>query len=694
MKSLKTHSESLVKLVLPMINNDITSLRGISTKRAALYKKLGINTVRDLIFHFPRGYIDFTQPVKISTAEYGETCVVKAEVVKKLRPIYTANRLSIYKAVLCDGESEFLCVFFNSEYSFNKLLPGKTYLFCGKAGGNELQREIASPIFIEENAECKLVPRYRLTAGLTQVMIANNLKIVLPDFNEEEILPQDILAEFGLLDKKAAIKKIHFPASLEESEAAKRRLAFEELLILQLGMTMLKKRNRKLTGTVMKAYDLSAFYEALPFEPTGAQKRAVADCIQDMQMTAPMSRLLQGDVGSGKTMVAAALCFFTHRNGFQSVFMAPTEILATQHADTLHKFLEPLGINVVLLTGSLSAAEKRAVKARIASGEASVVVGTQALIQKGVEFCKLGFVVTDEQHRFGVEQRGILASKGENPHTLVMSATPIPRTLALIIYGDLDISLLDEMPAGRIPINTYSVNTSFRERLYKFILKQASEGGQSYIVCALVGDDVLGVPNERVSAVNYYNELKSTFLRDLNVGLLHGRMKQADKDEIMNNFKNGEITVLISTTVIEVGIDVPNATVMLIENAERFGLSQLHQLRGRVGRGEKQSYCILVTDSDSQYTKARLDTMTRTANGFEVANEDLKLRGPGDFFGQKQHGLPELRMADMAEDVELVSQTKLLAERILEHDPALKKHEGLKARISELFSEVSEFGYN
>jgi ATP-dependent DNA helicase RecG len=677
-----------------MQNSDITSLRGISTKRAALYKKLNINTVRDLIFHFPRGYIDFTQTVSINSAEFGETAVVKAEVIKKLKPVYTANRLSIYKAVLseaADSGSEFLCVFFNSEYSFNKLLLGKTYIFHGRVGGNELQREIISPVFLEENEKNLLVPRYRLTAGLTQVMIANNLKLVLPGFDEAELLPQEVLHEFGLLDKVSAVNKIHFPSSHEEAEAAKRRLAFEELLILQLGMTMLKKRNRKLTGASMKAWAMQKFYEALPFEPTGAQKRAVADCITDMQSAAPMNRLLQGDVGSGKTMVAAALCFFAHGNGFQSVFMAPTEILATQHANTLHKFLEPLGISVALLTGSLTAAEKREVKARIAGGEASVVVGTQALIQKGVEFKSLGLVITDEQHRFGVNQRGVLASKGENPHTLVMSATPIPRTLALIIYGDLDISLLDEMPAGRIPINTYSVDTSFRERLYKFILKQAADGGQSYIVCPVIGDEDSNL-NEKAYAVNYYNELKSTFLRDVNVGLLHGRMKQAEKDAVMNSFKDGKITVLISTTVIEVGIDVPAATVMLIENAERFGLSQLHQLRGRVGRGEKQSYCILVTDSDSAYTKARLDTMTRTSDGFEVANEDLKLRGPGDFFGQKQHGLPELKVADLSGDVTLVGETKLLAERLLEADAELNG--ALRARINELFSGVSEHGFN
>ncbi|MCL2078035.1 MAG: ATP-dependent DNA helicase RecG [Oscillospiraceae bacterium] len=683
-----------------MLNNELTSLRGISVKRAALYKKVGIITVRDLIFHFPRGYINYTAPIKISEAEIGEACTVKARVVKKLSPFFASGgRLGIYKVVLDDGESEFICIFFNSEYNFNKLVIGESYVFHGKAGGTELMREISSPSFIQENAINALIPKYRLTAGLSQNMIANNLKTALSEFSacfdEEEVFPKEILEEFSLLTKKSAIEKIHFPSSIEESEAAKRRLAFEELLILQLGMTMLKTRNRKLTGTLMGERDLTEFFKTLPFEATNAQKRAVADCISDMQKCVPMNRLLQGDVGSGKTMVAAAVCFFAYRNGFQSTFMAPTELLAVQHCNTLKGFLEPLGVRVELLTGSLSAAEKKAAKERIKSGEAGVITGTQALIQKGVEFCNLGLVITDEQHRFGVNQRGTLISKGENPHTLVMSATPIPRTLALIIYGDLDISLLDEMPKGRIPINTYAVDTSYRERLYKFILKNAAAGSQSYIVCPLIGDGD-SEPNEKVSAVNYYNELKSTYLKDINVGLLHGKMKQTEKDAVMAEFKKGNISALISTTVIEVGIDVPNAVIMLIENAERFGLSQLHQLRGRVGRGEKQSYCILVTDSVTPYTKARLETMTRTSNGFEVANEDLKLRGPGDFFGSKQHGLPELKTTTFAEDVSLVDQTKELAKRFLDNDAGFKKpeYEKLHQRINRLFSEINEHGFN
>ncbi|MCL2108897.1 MAG: ATP-dependent DNA helicase RecG [Oscillospiraceae bacterium] len=692
-----------------MLNNEIKTLSGISDKRAALYKKLSIITVRDLIWHFPRGYLDYTRTVGINDVEIGDYCVVRATVVRKLAPYFSANKLSIFKAVLRDESNncEFLCTFFNAVYTFDKLIQGKTYIFNGKVGANPntLQREIASPNFIDEDEPNKLTPKYRLTSGLTQVMIANNVKLALPFYDEPETFSAEILEEFSLLPKKIAVEKIHFPASLEEAEAAKKSLAFEEILILKLGMSMLKSRNRKLTGAVMdktrRTYqrDLSEFYERLPFTPTRAQRRAVEDCISDMQRAIPMNRLLQGDVGSGKTLVAAAVCYFAHKNGCQSSIMAPTELLATQHFQTLRGFLEPWGINVELLTGSLSAAEKKAVKQRIKSGEAHVIAGTQALIQKGVQFKSLGFVVTDEQHRFGVNQRGTLISKGENPHTLVMSATPIPRTLALIIYGDLDISLLDEMPKGRIPIKTYSVDTSYRERLYNFILKEAANGGQSYIVCPLIGDDE-GLDShssvEKTAAVNYYNELKNSYLKHINVGLLHGKMKQTEKDEVMGKFKNGEISALISTTVIEVGIDVPQATVMLIENAEKFGLSQLHQLRGRVGRGEKQSYCVLVTDNDSVYTKARVETMTRTNNGFEVANEDLKLRGPGDFFGEKQHGLPELKMADMAGDVALVEAARALAERILEEDSTLKepRHETLKARIGQLFLGVNEHGYN
>ena len=427
--------------------------------------------------------------------------------------------------------------------------------------------------------------------------------------------------------------------------------------------------------------DISDFYSKLPFKPTNAQLRSINECIVDMQGEVPMNRLLQGDVGSGKTLVAAAVCYFASKNGYQSALMAPTEILAKQHYNTLKSFLEPLGINVVLLTGST---KKAPVYKELEDGSADVAVGTQALIQKNVKFKELGLVITDEQHRFGVEQRSVLSEKGMKPHTLVMSATPIPRTLALIIYGDLEISVLDEMPKGRMPIKTYGVNTGYRERIYKFIKKYVENGFQAYIVCPLIEEGA----SEKASAVKYFETLNNKHFSNIPTGLLHGKMIQSEKDIVMQKFKNNEIKVLVSTTVIEVGVDVPNAVIMVIENAEQFGLSQLHQLRGRVGRGTEQSHCILITDNNSEYTKARIDTMVRTSDGFEIANEDLRLRGPGDFFGSKQHGLPELKIADMSSDIDILQETKVLSEKILKEDPKLTKddNKGLRKLVTKLFN--------
>ena len=501
---------------------------------------------------------------------------------------------------------------------------------------------------------------------------------------------------YDLIPMKNAIRQIHFPADENEYRAAKKRLAFQELLVLQLGLNLLRNRNRKLTGTIMVKQNIAEFYDALPFRPTAAQKRSVDEGMRDMCLRIPMNRLLQGDVGSGKTLVAAALAYFAFKNSCQSVLMAPTEILAKQHYETFCEFLSPLGVNVVLLLGSNTPKEKREIKKAIENNEANIIIGTQALIQKSVKFHKLGLVITDEQHRFGVAQRSVLIEKGENPHTLVMSATPIPRTLALIIYGDLDISILDEMPKGRLPVKTYGVDSSYRERLYNFIKKYIAQGNQAYIVCSMVTEDDRDNKDEKKGATEYYEFLKVTFFRDIPIGLLHGRMKQAEKDEVMSAFKNNITKVLVSTTVIEVGVDVPNAVIMLIENAERFGLSQLHQLRGRVGRGNVQSHCILVTDNKSEYTKARIDTMVATANGFEIANTDLKLRGPGNFFGKQQHGLPQMKIADMTEDVELLKQTQTAAKEILEADSTLSDDDnrGLKTMIQELFSGSEEYGFN
>ena len=680
-----------IQTIMSLKNTPLTAITGIGEKRAALYHKLGINSVYDLLTFYPRDYVDFNSPIPINQLEDGETAVFHGYVSKKLHP-YIGPKYSIFKCIVSDESGDILCTFFNSKFVFDKLFEGKEYVFYGKVTGDFIRRETSSPLFISADSENRLTPKYHLTSGLTQNMVAGNLRSALKMYSEPDLLGKDICEKYGLADKKTALNLIHFPKNIEEYSVAKRRLAFEEMLILQLGLNLLKGRNRSLTGAAMKSCDIAEFYRSLPFAPTNAQTRSVSESIADMCGSSPMNRLLQGDVGGGKTLVAAAVCYFAYKNGFQSTLMAPTEILAQQHFDTLSAFLKPLGVNIILLTGSLTPKEKSLAKAAIADGTADVVVGTQALIQKSVEFFRLGLVVTDEQHRFGVGQRSTLAAKGENPHVLVMSATPIPRTLALIIYGDLDISVLDEMPKGRIPIKTYGVDTSYRPRLYKFIRKYVNNGFQAYIVCPAIEEK----ENDKTSAVAYYNELCRDWFSDIPIGLLHGKMKQAEKDEVMRKFKNNEIKVLVSTTVIEVGVDVPNAVVMVIENAEQFGLSQLHQLRGRVGRGSEQSHCILVTDSKTEYTRARIDTMVRTSNGFEIAGEDLRLRGPGDFFGSMQHGLPQLKIADMNNDIETLNETKVLAAKILEKDGTLSSPEnsGLKQLVTNLFADSEKYGFN
>ncbi|MCH5323714.1 MAG: ATP-dependent DNA helicase RecG [Eubacterium sp.] len=664
---------------------EVCYVKGVGEKRAKQLNKLGISTVYDLVTHYPRGYIDFNNTVTIADAPQDENCVIKAKVTRKLAPYY--GKIALFRVLVSDGTGDMLITFFNTVYSFQRLKVGEEYCFYGKAGGNFLRREMSSPIFVEAKDSHILMPRYSLTQGLSHNMLSGYVKNALKDYSFPERLSERLMAENRLLGFSDALRMIHFPHTEEEYSLAKRRLTFEELFLLQIGLKSMKNRNKKLTGAKMTTKDISAYYASLPFELTGAQKRAIKECTDDMQNPAPMNRLLQGDVGSGKTAVAAAVCYFAYLNGMQSTLMAPTEILAAQHYQTLCGFLSPLGVKVELLTGSATAAQKKKIRAEIANGEVHVAVGTQALIQKNTAFANLGLVIADEQHRFGVEQRAALSGKGDNPHTLIMSATPIPRTLGMIIYGDLDISTLDEMPKGRLPMKTYGVDSSYHERLYRFILKYTQNGFQSYIVCPLVEEGI----SEKASAVRYIESLQNTCLKDVPTGLLHGKMKQADKDAVMKAFKDGELKVLVSTTVIEVGVDVPNAVVMIIENAEQFGLSQLHQLRGRVGRGKEQSHCILVTDNKSEFTRARIDTMVRTSDGFEIANEDLKLRGPGDFFGSRQHGLPPLKISDIYADFEILEETKRAAEKVLADDPRLEHpdNSGLKAMVDELFSNAA-----
>lgn len=664
---------------------EITYLKGVGPKRAEMYKKLGIFTAEQLLRLYPRDYVDFTSPVKIRELQLGETCAFRATVDKKSSPFSQYSRVAVYKALLTDGESEITAVFFNSKYTFEKLELYKEYIFYGKITGSMMNLQVSSPIFLPSDKK-GLLPKYPLTAGLSREMVSKNIATALEIISPEERLPKYVRKKYSLLNADEALRKIHFPKSREEYEEARKRLVFEELLSLKLGLARLKNRGKSLSGAVMAEVSLSEFYNSLPFEPTNAQLRAIADCVADMKKLYPMNRLVQGDVGSGKTLVAAAAAFFAQRNGFQTTVMAPTEVLAAQHYETFRGFLEPLGIKVALLSGALSAAEKKKVREAAAAGKIDVLIGTQALIQRSSAMKRLGLAVIDEQHRFGVFQRSELAEKGANPHILAMSATPIPRTLALIIYGDLDVSIINEMPKGRLPVKTYAVDTSFRKRIYAFIKKHIAAGFQAFIVCPLVEENE--ELSEKQSAKKYYETLAQGEFAGISTGLLYGKMKQAEKEAVMREFHENRIKLLISTTVIEVGIDVPNAVVMLIENAEQFGLSQLHQLRGRVGRGKEQSYCVLMSDSRTDYAKARFKAMCETADGYKIADADLALRGPGNFFGKEQHGLPPMKVADLADDAEVLEEVEELAGEILRRDPILMlpENEGLRKSVEELFA--------
>ncbi len=666
---------------------EITYLKGVGPKRAELYKKLGVETAEQLVEFYPRDYIDLTSPKKIGELEDGDVCAFRAFVTQKTEPsgIYGAKKVIIYKAVLSDGNDTASASFFNTKYAFDALNLNGEYLFYGKITKDFYGVQISSPFYVKpENAG--LIPKYRLTAGLSGNTVSANVRTALETVKIEERFPESLIKENNLAEKTEAVKNIHFPKNKEDYLAAKRRLVFEELLTLRLGLAMLKKRGRGHSGALCREVDMSELWDSLPFSPTNAQLRAVSDCIGDMKKNCPMNRLVQGDVGSGKTLIAAAAAYFCAKNGFQTLVMAPTEVLAKQHYETFSGFLAPLGINIALISGSLSQKQKNDARKMAASGHADIIVGTQALIQKSYEVKKAGLVIVDEQHRFGVGQRSALADKGLNPHIMAMSATPIPRTLALIMYSDLDVSVIDEAPKGRIPVKTYAVDTSFRQRVYRFIRKFINAGRQAYIVCPLVGDSQ-SPSNEKASAVRYFENLSSGEFSDIPIGLLYGKMKQKDKDEVMSMFKDNKIKLLISTTVIEVGIDVPNAVVMLIENFEQFGLSQLHQLRGRVGRGNEQSYCILMSDSKSDYSRARAAIMKKTSDGFEIAREDLRLRGPGNFFGKQQHGLPPLKISDLADDEKILGEVEKAAESILEKDKNLSAPEnsGLKKNVAELF---------
>ena len=669
-------------------STDIRFLKGVGEKRAELLRKKGIDTVGALLRFYPRAYLDWQNITPISECHEGENVCVRAEITSPVKTANIRRGMTLYKFSAADDSGVIEVTLFNRKYLAENLREGRSYLFYGKLGYGITLRQMSSPEIMPAEY-MGIEPVYAATEGLSSKTIEKIMKnaLVYTD-SMQDAIPDGIRQKNGLCDFKTALKSIHFPLERQALESAKRRLVFEELFVLQTGLLFLKRRRRALAGCTVKENLLDEFKKTLSFKLTGAQERVINECLSDMMSPRPMNRLIQGDVGSGKTAVAAALMYISAGNGFQSAIMAPTELLAEQHFKTLCKITENSGIKCALLTGSLTKKQKDEVKAGLKSGELKVAVGTHALLTDDVEFESLGLVVTDEQHRFGVGQRGRLSSKGNNPHTLVMSATPIPRTLGLIIYGDLDISIIDEYPAGRQKIATYCVDSSYNARVYNYIKKFIAEGRQAYIVCPLVDEnEALGIK----SASEYYEELSENQFKNYTVGLLHGKMKPKDKESVMRRFAAGEIQLLISTTVIEVGIDVPNAALMVIENAERFGLSQLHQLRGRIGRGEYSSACILISDVKSGDTKRRLDVIKNNTDGFKIADEDLKLRGPGDFLGSRQHGLPDMKIADIFADRETLHSAGKEAEELLRRDPMLHDAEnaGLRSEITELFRRLN-----
>lgn len=678
-----------------LFEKELETLRGVGPNRARLFFKLGVDSVGALLRFYPRSYEDWSHPYSIAAAPFGKVCCVCGTVISRVKEARIRKGMTLYKLLVSDGESELHLTFFNNRFVSDRLKEGKEFLFYGQVGGSFTRREMLSPSFQPALEAASIRPVYRQTEGLSSRQIEAAVRQAIPLLPEEgeDPLPQGLLLRQGLCSLRQALLNIHLPSSLRLLEEAKRRLIFEELLTLQLGMMLLKGRRRQRTAYCLKEDFRSEFFSLLPFSPTKAQCRAIKECINDMRSGRPMNRLVQGDVGSGKTVVAAALCYSAVREGIQCALMAPTEILAEQHFHFLSSLFAPARVRVELLTGSTPAASRRALLARLKKGEIHLLIGTHALISEGVSFANLGLVITDEQHRFGVRQRALLACKGNHPHLLVMSATPIPRTLALIIYGDLDVSVLDELPPGRQSVNTYHIGSDKRARAFGFLKKQLDSGGQAYIVCPLVSENE---QENMASAVEYAERLQREDFKGYRVDLLHGQMKAKEKEAVMHDFAAGKIQLLISTTVIEVGIDVPDATVMMIENAERFGLSQLHQLRGRVGRGKKQSYCILLSDAQNEEAKTRLRIMCSTNNGFRIADEDLKLRGPGDFFGSRQHGLPDLQIADMMSDSLLLTRAQNAAREILERDPGLrqKEHLPLRTEVVRLFHGVGEEGLN
>ena len=671
------------------LSDPITILKGIGAARAKQFANLNIRTLQDLICHFPRGYEDRTRLITIGALEPDKPACFRAVVMNTPRTSHIRKGLDLTRVQAADHTGRINLTFFNSRFAAEQLRYGSEYIFYGTLTGDYAGYGMTNPVFESPDAPGvstrRVLPIYPLTAGLSNGAVVRAVTQALAICEmPPEILPEPVRLRYDILPAEQAYRVIHQPETMAQAEQARKRMIFEEFFVFSAGLSLMRADRAGRRTPAYRELDLEPFYSTLPFALTGAQRRAVDEILADFQRGTPMNRLVQGDVGSGKTMVAAAAAYCAGKNGRQTALMAPTEILAEQHYASLKKLLEPLGISLELLTGSMTPRQKRLIRERIASGEARVVVGTHALLTDTTQFHNLGLVIADEQHRFGVAQRSRLSEKGEDPHLLVMSATPIPRTLALLMYGDLDVSILDEMPPGREPVDTFLVGESYRPRINAFIRKQVQLGHQCFVVCPAVEENQeLGIK----AASAWAETLEQKVFPDLRVSLLHGQMKGAEKEETMGAFARGEADVLVATTVIEVGVDVPNATLMVIEDADRFGLSQLHQLRGRVGRGKAKSYCILTTHNRNPETLQRLKALCKTNDGFRIAEEDLKLRGPGDFFGSRQSGLPAFRVADLSYDLTTLKQaqaasTEWIDARGGEDSP---EAEALRRRIGELF---------
>ena len=672
----------------------LDTLPGIGPARARGLEKLGLVTVEDLLRCYPRSYEDRRKFSTVAAAPVDIPVCLELLVAEPPRLSRIRKGLELVKARLVDDTGSLTATFFNQTYMKDALRPGETYIVYGKVEGPPGRRQMTNPV-CERSDRVRftgcILPVYALTHGISNNLLAGLARRCVDECagQLEEVLPGPLRREHALAAAEFACRNIHFPRDEEALELARRRLIFEELFYLTCGMALLRTRRDEAAGVPFAIPPVEEFLALLPFPLTGAQRRVMDEIAADVSAGPPMNRLVQGDVGSGKTMVAAYGAWLAAKNGRQCALMAPTELLAEQHFRSLSPLLEQAGLRVGLLTGAVKGRARKELLAALAAGEVDLLIGTHALLSEGVDYADLGLVITDEQHRFGVAQRAALSAKARRPpHVLVLSATPIPRTLSLVIYGDLDVSVIDELPPGRTPVQTFVVGEDKRQRMYGFVRKLVGEGRQAYIVCPAVEegeDEGAGLK----AATTYAQGLQTEVFPDLRVGLVHGKMKPREKDAVMTAFAGGELDVLVSTTVIEVGVDVPNAALMVVENADRFGLSQLHQLRGRVGRGKHQSYCVLVTSTRNPDSRARLKVLTKTTDGFQIAEEDLKLRGPGDFFGQRQHGLPQLRIADLAGDMRVLKEAQLAAQALLERDPGLKRpeHAPLLKQIHRLFEQ-------